>query len=119
MERINPAGPDAPDNWGTNNGFIRNGIDCGGNPITGTPKALNSLSYPDLVVSKSGPDQVVARESLTYTIALTNGGVTGVSNALITDTLPDGFAFLSQQSPSLSPSPPQTPLSGRQGRSLG
>jgi len=99
MERINPAGPDTDDNWGTNNGFIRNGIDCGNNPITGTPKALNSVSYPDLAVSKRGPDQVVAGESLTYTITITNGGVTGVSNALVTDTLPEGVAFLSQQSP--------------------
>ena len=99
MERINPNGPDTADNWGTNNGFIRNGIDCDGNPITGTPKALNSVSYPDLMVSKSGPEQVVAGESLTYTITVTNGGVTGVSNALVTDTLPDGFTLLSHQSP--------------------
>lgn len=33
-----------PANWGTNLGYIKNGIDAEGNPINGTPGAQNSVS---------------------------------------------------------------------------
>ncbi len=42
MERINPIGFDADDNWASNDGVIRNGQDQNGEPINGTPKAENS-----------------------------------------------------------------------------
>jgi len=99
MERINPAGPDVPENWGTNNGIIRNGTDACGNPVLGTPKALNSVSYPNLVIVKHGPAEARAGELVTFTIFLSNTGVTGVDEASITDTLPDALSFISQQSP--------------------
>ncbi len=43
MERTDPAAADADDNWHTNDGLTRNGLDVGGNPINGTPKAANSV----------------------------------------------------------------------------
>jgi len=43
MERIDPSSPASlKDNWQTNNGVVRNGVDADGNPINGTPKAENS-----------------------------------------------------------------------------
>jgi PKD repeat protein len=42
MERKDPTKPDADDNWGTNDGRTRKGLDAHGNPINGTPKATNS-----------------------------------------------------------------------------
>ncbi|MCS7287412.1 MAG: lamin tail domain-containing protein [Anaerolineae bacterium] len=99
MERFNPAGPDISDNWRTNNGVIRNGIDACGYPISGTPKALNSASYPNLVIAKQGPAQAKAGELITYTILLSNAGVTGIEKAFITDVLPDVLGFIEQQSP--------------------
>lgn len=44
MERIDATKPDADNNWGTNNGQIRNGLDAKGNPINGTPGRPNSIS---------------------------------------------------------------------------
>lgn len=42
MERINGRGPDRADNWASNTGSPRNGLDAAGNPLNGTPKARNS-----------------------------------------------------------------------------
>lgn len=47
MERIDPASDDADNNWGTNDGVIRNGVDAAGNLINGTPKAENSQKQTD------------------------------------------------------------------------
>jgi hypothetical protein len=47
MERIDPTEPDSDDNWGTNDGVIRNGKDKDGNLINGTPKAENSRKKTD------------------------------------------------------------------------
>lgn len=44
MERIDPSLPDSDDNWGTNNGQKRTGLDARGDPLNGTPKAVNSVT---------------------------------------------------------------------------
>ena len=41
MERIDPAGPDTPDNWAANADIVVNGTDVAGNFIVGTPKMAN------------------------------------------------------------------------------
>ena len=46
MERINFLQPDTDDNWISNNLIYRNGHDKDGNPINGTPKQQNSITYP-------------------------------------------------------------------------
>jgi len=42
MERINVRAPDRQDNWASNNGQQRNGLDAKSTPLNGTPKARNS-----------------------------------------------------------------------------
>jgi hypothetical protein len=45
MERVDPLGPDAADNWRTNLGVVARGQDASGRPLRGTPGSANS---PDL-----------------------------------------------------------------------
>lgn len=42
MERISSSVAGVDSNWTTNDGIVRSGVDAGGNPINGTPKAANS-----------------------------------------------------------------------------
>jgi uncharacterized repeat protein (TIGR01451 family) len=56
--------------------------------ITATPAA-------DLIVFKSGATNVYAGSNLTYTITLTNAGLSSATNAILTDTLPTGATFVS------------------------
>jgi len=44
MERNNPIARDTDENWQSNDGVNRNGLDADGNTINGTPKRENSLS---------------------------------------------------------------------------
>jgi hypothetical protein len=44
MERIRSDGGDVKENWASNDGKTRNGLDAKGNPLNGTPKAKNSAS---------------------------------------------------------------------------
>ncbi|MDW8068414.1 MAG: lamin tail domain-containing protein [Anaerolineae bacterium] len=99
MERIDPTAPDTDANWASNNGVIRNGRDMNNNPINGTPKARNSVSYADLVVEKSGP--VTARPSgrVTYTLRARNAYSLTAAAVFLTDTLPADLTFLAQTSP--------------------
>src|SRR5512135_3396962 len=43
MERIDPFFLDTDSNWRSNDSLTRNGLDANGDPITGTPKAQNSV----------------------------------------------------------------------------
>ncbi len=43
MERIDPEAKDKSENWGTNDGQTRNGLDVEGDPINGTPGQPNSM----------------------------------------------------------------------------
>jgi uncharacterized repeat protein (TIGR01451 family) len=105
MERADPTGPDEADNWCTNDGVTRNGVDAAGGPINGTPKARNSCYRPpavptaNLSVTKRGPSTVRAGDRLTYQIALTNTGTISASQTVLTDTLPAAIAFVTQTSP--------------------
>jgi hypothetical protein len=56
MERTDPLAPDLPENWASNNSLIRNGLDANGDPLNGTPKQPNSITYPVL------PGEVVINE---------------------------------------------------------
>ncbi len=94
MERIDPLAADTDTNWCTNDGETHNGTDADGNPINGTPKALNSCyegpSQPvaDLVVAKNGPPTVTAGSRITYHLALSNTGTLTAAAVTLTDTLP-------------------------------
>ncbi|HUV89253.1 MAG TPA: lamin tail domain-containing protein, partial [Anaerolineae bacterium] len=105
MERVDPATPDADANWCTNDGATRNGLDAGGTPINGTPKAPNSCYRPptsnvaDLTVGKSGPAAAGTGGPITYTIALHNAGALTATGVVVTDVLPAAVDFVAQISP--------------------
>ncbi len=99
MERIDPLAPDGDDNWASNDMVHRNGLDAGGYPINGTPRALNStLQIPDLSVSKGGPITVTPGLPITYTLVVSNVGAADAPDLRVTDTLPAHVTFVSQQS---------------------
>jgi len=99
MERIASTLPDGAGNWIGNNSLIRNGLDCGGSPLCGTPRARNSASYADLSVAKVGPAAVLPGEALTYTIVLSNPGQLPALSAWLTDLLPAQVQFVAQDGP--------------------
>ncbi|MBN1580994.1 MAG: lamin tail domain-containing protein, partial [Anaerolineae bacterium] len=96
MERIDPTGSDRVDNWATNDGVIRNGLDANGDPINGTPGAQNaSISVPKVCIYALHPyalrtsDEAVALINLgAVPVWLTGWGVSdGPSTPGV--TLPD------------------------------
>jgi len=99
MERIDPAAPDTDANWASNDGGTRNGLDAGGNPINGTPRAPNSCYRPpigtvaDLVVAKTGPSVAAPGSAITYRIAVSNTGDITATTVRVTDTLPVAVDF--------------------------
>ena len=105
MERIDPASPDTDDNWCTNGGVVRNGLDSAGDPINGTPKAQNSCYQPpvkpaaDLAIIKTGPLTTSTGALITYQIALSNTGTITATGVRVTDTLPIATTFITQTSP--------------------
>src|SRR5262249_12987011 len=50
-----------------------------------------------LAVTKSGPASITAGSSISYTITVTNNGPSDAQSVALTDTLPPGEAFGSQQ----------------------
>ncbi|MGC9024294.1 MAG: lamin tail domain-containing protein [Chloroflexia bacterium] len=99
MERIDPTAPDTDANWGSNTTWIRNGHDAGGNPLNGTPKQRNSLSWPDLALSKTAPAAAPVGSPLIYRITLLNQGPLAAPSVLLTDTLPAGFLYAAHAGP--------------------
>lgn len=105
MERKDPtaSGTDSS-NWCTNDGITRNGLDAGGNVISGTPKAQNSCymagtgGEADLGVIKTGPITAEAGSIITYFITISNTGDATAANSLLTDTLPAAAEFVTQTS---------------------
>ena len=64
MERIDSLLPGSdPGNWASNNRITKNGLDAGGNPINGTPKAENSVSKDFTYL----PNGLTTTEDLTLT----------------------------------------------------
>lgn len=105
MERVSPDAPDLDDNWMNNDGITRNGLDASGNPLNATPTQPNSAwdiappeDEPDLVVGKTGPAQADAGTSITYQLTLQNNGFIPAVGVLLTDTLPIGLSYLSDNS---------------------
>ncbi|NOZ28797.1 MAG: hypothetical protein GXP39_12195 [Chloroflexi bacterium] len=54
MERIDPAAPDRDDNWASNDGVRRRGLDADGQPINGTPGGPNS-AWPSSLTPTATP----------------------------------------------------------------
>lgn len=71
MERIDPLGPDVPENWSTNVGVVAFGQDAQKHPLRATPGALNAPSLEALYAELSAtPVQVAAGEPLVMSFTL-------------------------------------------------
>jgi uncharacterized repeat protein (TIGR01451 family) len=73
-------------------------------PAINDPDLTNNTSLPvvtavtplaDLMIAKTGPANVDAAGSLSYSISVTNLGPSSATNVVVTDTLPVGVAFVS------------------------
>ena len=65
---------------------------------TGAQVTTTVTPQADVVVTVSGPTNVLAGGSYTYTVSVTNLGVSGATNVLATNTLPGGVVFISTSS---------------------
>ena len=95
MERVNPFLPDSADNWQSNDGVIRNGVDADVNPINGTPTMWNSTGVTaDVGIVKIGPTVGLPGAEITFTLTLSNSGELTATAVLVTDTLPPNVSYL-------------------------
>jgi uncharacterized repeat protein (TIGR01451 family) len=102
MERIDPTAPGGPANWASNDGIHRNGLDCHGDPINGTPQARNSatpMPGADLRVDKLGPPAALRGQVITYTVVLSNVGPLAAQSVWLTDGLPAQVEFVAHSAP--------------------
>ena len=102
MERTEPTADDDDANWASNDGLTRNGQDCNGDPLNGTPKAANSawaLPGADLQIDKRGPALALPGERITYTLSLSNVGDLPAETVRLTDALPAQVQFLTHTAP--------------------
>ena len=62
---------------------------------TPTEPPTTSGDAPDLAIVKTGPATASPGDTLTWTLSVTNTGNVTAQGATVTDTLPDGIAFVS------------------------
>lgn len=91
----------------TANGISAYRIDAGTGALTvlaGSPFAVGTnpkfivttnTVTADLALAKTGPATVVAGDTISYTVTVTNNGVSDAQNVLLTDPLPVGTTFVS------------------------
>jgi len=48
MERVDPLGPDEPENWHTNLGIVTRGVDANGRPLIATSDVINSQTLEEM-----------------------------------------------------------------------
>lgn len=53
-----------------------------------------TVALPQLAVAKSGPDEVVVGDLITYALVITNSAPVAASSLIITDALPTGATFV-------------------------
>jgi cardiolipin synthase len=100
MERIDPNAPDQDENWGSNDGVIRNGLDALRHDINGTPKAWNSAGVTaDLAIEKRGPFATTPGTLLTYTLTFSNIGALTATDVTIVDSLPTDVEYIRSSAP--------------------
>ena len=113
MERLDPAAGDSSGNWASNDMQTRNGTDINGGSINGTPRQPNSSWVPttaeiDLSLSKTGPYTATAGSLMNYSLTLSNNSSFSATGVVLSDTLPNGLNYESDN----SGLPMTQPLSG-------
>jgi uncharacterized repeat protein (TIGR01451 family) len=63
-------------------------------PANNTDGAQTVVTVADLSLSKSGPANATAAETITYDIIVTNAGPSAAANVVVTDTLPTDATFI-------------------------
>ena len=63
--------------------------------ISGQDTALTSVIPGSLQLAKSGPEQTISGDDLTYEITVTNDGAGALTNIVLTDILPEGLTYVS------------------------
>ena len=63
--------------------------------ISGLDTALTSVIPGSLQLAKSGPEQTISGNDLTYEITVTNDGAGALTNIVLTDILPEGLTYVS------------------------
>jgi uncharacterized repeat protein (TIGR01451 family) len=67
----------------------------GGSALSTPARSIVTRVGPELAVSKSGPDWVIAGEPITYALVVTNTGVQAATGLVLTDALPAGANLIS------------------------
>lgn len=104
MERMSPEATDEAAGWQSNDQITINGVDAGGNPILGTPRAMNSSwasppgDLPDLAVTLGAPSTAVAGERILYEIEVANVGPVSAHDVTLTATLAPGVSYADDDS---------------------
>ncbi len=63
--------------------------------ISGQDTALTSVIPGSLQLAKSGPEETISGDDLTYEITVTNDGAGALTNIILTDVLPEGLTYVS------------------------
>lgn len=63
------------------------------NQANNTDNVTTFIGAPDLVIVKTGPDDVNAGETFTYTLVYSNAGAINATNVAIVDRLPAGISY--------------------------
>ncbi|MBI5567951.1 MAG: DUF11 domain-containing protein [Chloroflexi bacterium] len=66
------------------------------NQTDNTDSVMTFIGAPDLAIVKTGPDNVNAGETFTYTLAYSNAGSIEANDVAIVDQLPAGVAFVTE-----------------------
>jgi uncharacterized repeat protein (TIGR01451 family) len=74
--------------------------DGSGNPIGSSTASWDTIVHtnPELVIEKNGPSEARIRDTVSYTIKVTNIGGSDASNVVINDMPPTGFTYFSSDS---------------------
>jgi len=104
MERIDPRAMDLDTHWQSNDRSLTCGQDADGNPLNGTPGAINAAYYPyfsqhsDLAIASDFPAMVQAGDRITAYIDLLNRGGLTATQVTLTASLPPSIHYEAQKS---------------------
>lgn len=74
------------------------GAGNGGNNSVWANSLCSAVSTPDLIVHKSAPATIIAGQTIRYQISLSNTGNLTATNVHLTDTLPAGLTYVTDDS---------------------